>query len=80
MKKCLLTSDTKTAAWYEEEIRKIDKQILDLKIAKPALRALVNASIYTVKSLRSTSPAELNTLHGMGPSALDKLKVLLLTK
>ena len=78
MENCSLKSDSKTNAWFEAEIKKIDKRILDLKIARPALRALVNASIYSVETLRTKSLSELSTLHGMGPSALKKLETLLL--
>ncbi len=76
MKNCALKSDFKTADWFEEEIRKIDRQILDLNIARPALRSLVSASIYTVTTLRSKTIDELKALHGMGPSALKKLEKL----
>lgn len=76
MKNCTLKSDHKTKAWFEEEIKKIDRQILDLKIARPALRALVNASVFTVETLRSTSIHELKAMHGMGPSAIKKLETL----
>lgn len=77
MKNCNLKSDPKTAAWYEEEIRKIDPKIQELRIARPALRALVNDSIYTVEQLRKRSVDELRGLHGMGPSAIKKLETLL---
>lgn len=77
MKKCILKSDKKTAEWYEQEIKKIEAGITDLKIARPALRALINASIYSVKTLRTKSIDELQTLHGMGPAAIKKLKTLL---
>ncbi len=76
MKKCILKSDLKTAAWYEEEIRKIDTKITALKLARPALRALVNASVYSVKTLRKKSLDELSAWHGMGPAAIKKLKTL----
>lgn len=76
MQKCYLKSDIQTAAWFEEEIKKIDSKILELKIARPALRALVSAKIYTVQSLQNTSIPELRSLHGMGPAALKKLETL----
>ena len=77
MKKCRLKSDVKTAEWYEAEIKKIDSSITDLKIARPALRALISASIYNVETLRTKSIDELSVLHGMGPAALQKLKTLI---
>lgn len=78
MKRCALKSDTKSAAWYEDEINKLEPGILDLKIGRPAMRALVNASIYSVKTLRTKSIEDLQKLHGMGPSAIKKLQTLLL--
>lgn len=77
MSNCDLRSDLKTAAWYEEEIKKIDPKILELRIARPALRALVNGGIYTVKNLRRMPFEDLKALHGMGPSAIKKLEALL---
>lgn len=77
MKKCALKGDSQKAAWYEEEFRKMDAEIIALHLARPALRALVNASVYSVKTLRAKSPAELRALHGMGPAALRKLQTLL---
>ena len=74
MKNCRLKSEIKTSEWYEDEIKKIDSGIIDLKIARPALRALISASIYSVQTLRAKSMNELSELHGMGPSALKKLK------
>ncbi|MFN8244710.1 MAG: hypothetical protein U0X40_11705 [Ferruginibacter sp.] len=76
MKNCNLQSDLRTAAWYEQEIQKIDPEILALKIARPALRALINAAIYTAAKLRATPFHTLKALHGMGPSALKKLETL----
>lgn len=77
MKKCIIQTDPRTAAWYEEEISKVDPQILGLKLARPALRALVNSSIYTVKALRAKSVTELKAMHGMGPAAMKKMEKLL---
>lgn len=76
MKNCVLKSDHQTKEWFEEEIRKIDQQILDLNIARPALRALVSASIYSVEMLRTKSINELSAMHGMGHSAIKKLETL----
>lgn len=77
MKSCSLKTNSKKLAWYENEIQKMDAAILEQKLAQPALRALVNASIYTVQSLRSKSIKEIKTLHGFGPAAVQKLKKLI---
>lgn len=76
MDKCYLKKDLKTVNWFEEEIKKIDSQIKDLGLPKPALRALVNASIYSLKTLKSKSVDELKSLHGMGPTSIKKIMKL----
>ncbi len=62
---------------YNAEYPKIEAEILALKLPKPALRALINADIYTVKKLISMSITEIETLHGMGPTSVQKIKSLL---
>ena len=44
------------------------------KISAPARRALENAGIKTLKQLAMHSEKELLALHGIGPSAIPKLK------
>ncbi len=45
------------------------------KLAAPAERALSNAKIQNLKQLTKWSEEELSQLHGMGPNALNKLKL-----
>jgi predicted RecB family nuclease len=47
------------------------------KLAKPAQRALMNAGIFTVKDLAKHTRAEVEKLHGIGPSAFPKLEAAL---
>jgi hypothetical protein len=49
-------------------------------LSGPARRALVDAKLYKVSDLRKLSLAELNSLHGMGKSAVARLKVLMNAK
>ena len=49
-------------------------------LSGPARRALVDAKLYKVSDLRKISLAELNSLHGMGKSAVARLKVLMNAK
>lgn len=44
------------------------------KIGAPALRALTNSKIKSLKDLSQWSEAEIMDLHGIGPSALPRLK------
>ena len=64
---------------YNVEYTKIEKEILSLKLPKPALRALINANVYTVEKLNSMSLEEIERLHGMGPTSIQKLKTLIAT-
>jgi uncharacterized protein YdhG (YjbR/CyaY superfamily) len=43
-------------------------------LAAPALRALSNAKIATIKDLTKYTEKEISVLHGMGPNALKQLK------
>ena len=77
MGRCILKSDKDKAQLYDSEIQKMDYRIRELKIPRPALRALVNLSIYTIEQLQKLSPEELSSLHGIGPSTILKLKIIL---
>lgn len=76
MSPCPLNQDLKTKEWYEKEFLKLDPEILVLKLARPALRAMINASIYSLNDLSEKTTTELLQLHGMGPSAVKRLKSL----
>ena len=58
----------------------LDREWREYKIAAPARRALVDAKLYKVSDLRKISLSELEGLHGMGKSAVARLKVLLNAK
>ena len=49
-------------------------------ISAPARRALVDAKLYKVSDLRKISESNLEGLHGMGKSAIARLKVLMNAK
>ncbi len=73
MNNCEIQSNRDLKSKYEEEYLKLDPAILELKLAKPALRALINAGLYQKQQVISFSKSELAQLHGMGPSAIKKL-------
>jgi hypothetical protein len=58
----------------------LDREWREYKLAAPARRALVDAKIYKVSDLRKISLADLEGLHGMGKSAVARLKVLMNAK
>jgi len=58
----------------------LDREWREYNIAAPARRALVDAKLYKVSDLRKISLSELEGLHGMGKSAVARLKVLMHAK
>ena len=58
---------------YEE----IDEEWRAIGLAAPARRALIDAKLYKVSDLRKISLEELTSLHGMGKSAIARLKVVM---
>jgi hypothetical protein len=58
----------------------LDREWREYKLAAPARRALVDAKLYKVSDLRKISLADLEGLHGMGKSAVARLKVLMNAK
>ena len=58
----------------------LDREWREYMLAAPARRALVDAKLYKVSDLRKISLAELEGLHGMGKSAVARLKVLMNAK
>ena len=63
-----------------DRYEKLDQEWREYDIAAPARRALVDAKLYKVSDLRKISLAELEGLHGMGKSAVARLKVLMNAK
>ena len=49
-------------------------------LSGPARRALVDAKLYKVSDLRKITLEKLTSLHGMGKSAVARLKVLMKAK
>lgn len=50
------------------------------KLAKPAIRALEGAGFYRLEQLTEVEEEELVKLHGMGPKAIEQLRLALLEK
>jgi ribosomal protein L32E len=63
-----------------DRYEKLDQEWREYGIASPARRALVDAKLYKVSDLRKISQQELEQLHGMGKSAVARLKVLMNAK
>ena len=58
----------------------LDREWREYGISAPARRALVDAKLYKVSDLRKISQNDLEELHGMGKSAVARLKVLMSAK
>jgi hypothetical protein len=58
----------------------LDREWREYGISAPARRALVDAKLYKVSDLRKISENNLEDLHGMGKSAIARLKVLMNAK
>jgi hypothetical protein len=58
----------------------LDREWREYGIAAPARRALIDAKLFKVSDLRKISLNELEGLHGMGKSAIARLKVLMNAK
>ena len=58
----------------------LDREWREYGISAPARRALVDAKLYKVSDLRKISQSDLEDLHGMGKSAVARLKVLMNAK
>jgi len=57
-----------------------DAEWVKIGLAAPARRALVEAKLYKVSDLRKISIEELRGLHGMGNSAICRLRVIMKAK
>jgi hypothetical protein len=58
----------------------LDREWREYGLSAPARRALVDAKLYKVSDLRKISQSNLEELHGMGKSAIARLKVLMNAK
>lgn len=58
----------------------LDGEWRKIGLAAPARRALVDAKLYKVSDLRRISLQDLNALHGMGKSAVARIKVIMEAK
>ena len=74
--KCPVTKGEVDLSRYE----KLDGEWRKAGLAAPARRALVDAKLYKVSDLRKISVEDLSQLHGMGKSAIARLKNLMHAK
>jgi hypothetical protein len=58
----------------------LDGEWRKIGLAAPARRALVDAKLYKVSDLRKVSLADLSAMHGMGKSAIARLRSIMEAK
>ena len=63
-----------------DKYEKLDREWREIDLAAPARRALVDAKLYKVSDLRKISVDDLEGLHGMGKSAVARIKVIMNAK
>ncbi|SFB20882.1 MULTISPECIES: helix-hairpin-helix domain-containing protein [unclassified Bacillus (in: firmicutes)] len=62
---------------HNERVKGID---LPTGLAKPALRALHGAGIFTLEQFTDHAEADIMQLHGMGPKAMERIRLSLTEK
>lgn len=77
MSECALKTDNTLSQAYIQEIKKLDSKLLNLGLSKPALRALVDHSIFSLAQLSTYKRTDIISWHGIGPKALTKLSPFL---
>lgn len=70
---CPVTNGEVDLARYE----KLDVEWREIGLAAPARRALVDAKLHKVSDLRKISVDELEDMHGMGKTAIARIKVIM---
>ena len=60
--------------------QELDAEWYKIGLAAPARRALVGARLYKVSDLKKISEQDLNDLHGMGKSAIARIKQIMRAK
>ncbi len=73
MHQCDLKNNQNLMIEFEKEYSKMDVQLLNLKLSKPALRALLRLGIYSLDDLSRFNVNELKIAHGIGPTTLVKI-------
>lgn len=63
-----------------EDYEKFDEEWRKIGLAAPARRALVDAKLYKVSDLRKIRLIDLESMHGMGKSAIARIKVIMNAK
>ena len=76
-KQCRLKSDPLQSRSYEKAILKMEERLRNSGLAKPALRALIDHDITTIKTLKKFDKNTLHLMHGIGPKAVAIIKGLL---
>lgn len=75
--KCEIKKNHKKAHSYEQAIEKMESALRYSGLAKPALRALIDLDVKTIRALKKADIQILASKHGIGPHALSIIKALI---
>jgi uncharacterized protein YdhG (YjbR/CyaY superfamily) len=76
-KKCKLKANPIKIHEYNKAISKMEETIRNSGLSKPALRALIDKDIRTIKTLKRLDRNTLHSMHGIGPKAMEIINSLL---
>ena len=77
MNQCEIKGNVALKSHFEQEFLKMEDELIQLKLSKPALRALVRMNIYNLSDLKQIDLNALKHAHGIGPAAIIKLQPFL---
>ena len=76
-KKCKLKVNPIKIHEYDQAISKMEETIRKSGLPKPALRALIDKDVRTIKALKRLDRDTLHLMHGIGPKAMEIINSLL---
>lgn len=76
-KKCKLKANPIKIHEYDQAISKMADTIRNSGLPKPALRALIDNDVRTIKALKRLDRNTLQSMHGIGPKAMKVINSLL---
>lgn len=75
--RCLLKANQDKSKEYDRIIQNMESVLRESGLAKPALRALIDHDIMTMKALKKLDDTTLYSMHGIGPKAVAIIKGLI---
>jgi hypothetical protein len=70
---CDLKSNPEMKSSIEDQFVNFSVDILELKLSRPALRALIREELWTIELVKQKGEKYVSGLHGVGKTAINKL-------